>query len=409
MKRIETVRLYPTRTQFAVLAFILHMTRHLFNAALQQRKDAYRLRKVTVTFEMQYAELTSFRKGWLPFAHVYRECLDAVLHRLDLAMQAAFRRIQRGEKAGFPRFKAAARWNSIMFPHGNRALKFDEDQKRVYIPGLGYVKVRKGRPVPPFGRAWLVRKNGRWYAQFECERAAQPLPAVGVEVGLDRGVTVLLATSHGDLIDNPRFIEAARCRLARAQRKVSKKKRGGRNRRKAVGILARLHENVACQRRDHAHKVSRTIVDGNDRIVLEDLHLRNMTRSAKGTAENPGRNIAAKAGLNRAMLDAGFGMIAQLIVEKAESAARSVVYVDPRYTSQTCFSCGHVASENRSGIRFLCGGCGYAGHADVNAARVILKKAQLGPLASCAALADGKDPSTVPPPSGPRFTSLDAA
>ena len=227
MKRVETIRIYPTATQNGALDHALHVTRHLYNAALQERKDAYRLRKISVSVKMQYAELTALRHESISLASVYRECLDAVLHRLELSMQAAFRRLVRGEKAGFPRYKPAARWNSIAFPHGGRALKFDEEQRHVRIPGLGFVKLRKGRPVPPYGRAWLVRKNGRWYAQFECERAPQPLPRVGADVGLDRGITVLLATSDGELIENPRFIEAARCRLARVQRKVSKRKRGG--------------------------------------------------------------------------------------------------------------------------------------------------------------------------------------
>jgi len=230
--------------------------------------------------------------------------------------------------------------------------------------------------VPPHGRAWLVCKLGRWYAQFECERAVEPLPETAHAIGLDRGVNVLLATSDGDFIANPRHVGKARLQVERAQRVVAKRKRRGKNRRKAIDLLARIHEKVARQRRDYAHKVSRALVDANDVIVLEDLRLRTMTRSAKGSIEEPGRNVAAKAGLNRALLDAGFGMIAQLIAEKAESAARSVIYVDPKYTSQTCAACGHIAKENRSGLQFACVACSHVDHADVNAARVILQRAQ---------------------------------
>jgi len=143
--------------------------------------------------------------------------------------------------------------------------------------------------------------------------------------------------------------------------------------------------------------------------VLEKLQIRNMTRSARGTSEEPGRNVAAKAGLNRALLDAGFGMIAQLIAEKAERAARTIISVDPKYTSQTCAACGHVAKENRSRLTFACIACWHADHADVNAAKVILKRAQLEPLANCAALADSNDPRTTLPPSGPRLRLHDAA
>jgi putative transposase len=190
---------------------------------------------------------------------------------------------------------------------------------------------------------------------------------------------------------------------------VSKRKRRGKNRAKAVANLARVHEKIARQRRNYAHVVSRQLVDEYDTIVLEKLQVRNMTRSAKGTVEHPGRNVAAKAGLNRALLDAGFSMIAQLIAEKAERAARQIIYVDPHYSSQTCAQCGHVAAENRSGIRFRCIACGHADHADVNAARVILFRAQKAPLASRVALADGQDPRTTLSPSGPRLTLQDVA
>ncbi|MGZ3496136.1 MAG: RNA-guided endonuclease InsQ/TnpB family protein [Vulcanimicrobiaceae bacterium] len=163
----------------------------------------------------------------------------------------------------------------------------------------------------------IVCKRDRWYAQFECQREIVALAAAGA-VGLDRGVAVLLATSNGDLIENPRHIDAARLHLERAQRIVAKRKRRGKNRGKAVNALARLDEKVQRQRRDHAHKVWRHIVNAFGAIAPEKLQIRGMTRSAKGSIEKPGRNVA-KAGLNRALLDAGFGQIAQLIAEKAES------------------------------------------------------------------------------------------
>ena len=406
MKRIETVRLYPTAAQKRGLNHALHVTRHLYNAALQERKDAYRLRRVSITHKMQYAELTALRKESHHLKGVYRELEDAVLHRLDLAMQAFFRRRDRGEKAGFLRFRAAARWRQLEFPHGDRALKFDERQQRVRVPGVGNVKLRKGRPVPAHGRAWLVSKRDRWYAQFEVERPAQPLPATGRSVGLDRGVAVLIATSDGELIENPRYVERSRRKLERTQRIMSRRRRGGKNWKKAAAALARLREKIAAQRRDYAHKASRELVDRYDRLALEKLQVRAMTRSAKGNVASPGRHVAAKAGLNRAMLDAGFGLIAKLIAEKAENAGRQIVYVDPRYSSQECSRCGHIASENRSGIRFRCLRCEHGDHADVNAARVILKRAQKGPLASRAALrtATTQEPSYRRVDLGSRYT-----
>ena len=206
VKRIERIRLSPTPRQEDALGFILDVTREIYNAALQERRDAFRLRGVSISVKMQYAELTALRKPatWLDrrVAAVYRECQDAALRRLDLAMQAFFRRCKRGETPGFPRFKAADRWKQITFPHGDRALKFDAAQTKVTIPGIGSVKLRKGRTVPAFGRAWLVERNQRWYACFECERNVQPMPASNVTLGVDRGVHVLAALSDGTLIPN---------------------------------------------------------------------------------------------------------------------------------------------------------------------------------------------------------------
>jgi putative transposase len=394
MKRIEGVKLYPTRRQQTALDFILDVTRELYNAALQERRDAYRLRRVSISAKMQYAELTALRKpihrldGRL--AAVYRECEDAVLHRLDLAMQAFFRRVKRGETPGFPRFKSAARWKQLTFPHGERALKLNAAQTKVTIPGVGSVRLRKGRTVPAFGRAWLVQRPSGWYVCFECERNVQPLPATGVILGIDRGVHVLAATSDGTLIRNAAVGEKRKSATKRLQRDLDAASiyvGSGRGRRcinkrdpkriAAVKRLARAREREANARRDYAHKAARRIVDSADVIALEALKLRGMTGSAKGTAEKPGRNVAAKAALNRVVLDAGFGLLEQMIVAKAEEAARTVVRVDARFSSQECSRCGHVASESRRRRRYDCVACGFTCHADVNAALVIRGRGEL--------------------------------
>ena len=371
MKRIERVRLYPTPRQEGALRFMLDVTRELYNAALQERRDAYRLRGISIGMKVQYAELTALRKPMFRldtrFAAVYRECEDAVLRRLDLAFAAFFRRCKRGEVPGFPRFKPAVRWKQLTFPHGDRALKFDARQSRLTIPGVGSVRLRKGREIPAFGRAWLVQRSSGWYACFECERNVQALPATGVMLGVDRGVHVLAATSDGELIRNAAVGEKRKSAAARLQRDLDAASiyvGSGRGRRcvnkrdpkriAAVKRLARAKEREASARRDYAHKVARKIVNDADTIVLEALKVRNMTRSAKGTVEQPGRNVAAKAGLNRVVLDAGFGLLEAMIVAKAESAARTIVRVDARFSSQTCWTCGHCERENRRRRRFAC-------------------------------------------------------
>jgi putative transposase len=258
LRWLHKVRLYPTRAQERALFTMLRVTRELYNALLQQRRDAWTTRRVSLKSREQYRQITELRAVDPRFAWVYRECEDVVLHRLDLAFAAFFRRLKRGETPGYPRFKPASRWNQLEFSHGNLALKFDIVQGRVRVPGVGSVRLRKGRIVPEFGRAFLVTK-------------ATHKDAAG------------RVLNSGD-----------RVRMA------------------AVRHLARTKEREANARRDWLHKVSRTIVQRFDRIALEALRLRSMTRSAKGTHEEPGVGVRAKAGLNRALLDAGFGMLATL-------------------------------------------------------------------------------------------------
>lgn len=387
---MHKVRLYPNRAQERLLEHALHLTRNLYNAALDQRKYVWASRKRGVTAKMQYADLTALRAESAGDSAIYRELQDAVLHRLDLAYRAFFARCKRGEMPGHPRFKSDARWNQLEFPHGDRALKFDAEQRSVRVPGVGVLKLRKGRTVPEnFGRAFLVRKNGKWYAVFECKREVEPMAATGRLVGIDAGITTLIATSDGDFFENPRHCEGNRARVERAQRALDaatlKDVRGrpckasDPKRKAKLLALARAKEREANARRDALHKRSRELVERYDGIAMEALSLRSMTRSAKGTPENPGSNVRAKSGLNRALLDTGFGTLRQLIIEKAAWAARMVAVVDPRFTSQSCFKCKHVASENRDGIRFACAACGHTDHADVNAAKNILAKAEWPP------------------------------
>jgi len=374
LRWLHKVRLYPTCAQERTLIEALRVTRELYNAMLQQRHDPWTMRRTPISSKRQYAEITELRASDPRFAAVYRECEDAALHRLDLAFAAFFRRLKAGEDPGYPRFKPARRWNQIEFSHGDRALKFDATQRRMYVPSAGFVRLRKGRVVPEFGRAFIVLKNGRWYAIFEAHRRAEPLERTGRNVGVDRGIRILAARAtvvelHARRLDGLTEKDAAGRVLNRRDSQ----------RTAAARLLARARERAANARRDWLHKQSRMLVDRYDLIALEDLRLRSMTRSAKGTVEEPGRNVRAKAGLNRRLLDAGSGILGTLIREKAAHAARTVVSVDARFTSQTCAECGHVARESRKEAQFVCVRCGHEADADVNAASMILQRAESPP------------------------------
>jgi putative transposase len=383
MKARLLVRLYPTPAQERACEHVLLVTRRLWNALVGQRRDAWKTRRLNIRSQRQYRELTELRKDDEWFASVYRECEDAVLHRLDLAYQKFF------SGGGHPRFKGASRWNQFEFPHGNRALRWDAGQDRITIPGVGRVRVRKGRAriIPAHGRAMVYRRCGKWYALFDCEVERQPLPPTGRVVGVDRGVRALAATSDGELIANPRHGAELGRKIARAQRTLERRTvrdaRGrvlnaeGKNRAKALGALRNVWDRLKRVRRGYLHEIAHALVQRYDAIAFERLNLAGMTRSAKGTIEDPGRNVRAKTRLNYVMLDASLAMLRTLVGEKAVGAARLVIDVPAAYSSQTCSACGNVAAAARNGQRYQCvhPDCGYAGDADVNAARVIAQRA----------------------------------
>jgi putative transposase len=408
VKRMARVKLYPNHSQEAALGKALDICRQLYNAALEQRRDAWRTRRLSLTHYQQYTQLTELRQSDPRIASIYRELLDAALWKLDLAFAAFFRRTRRGEKPGFPRFRSRARYNCLEFPHGNRALTLSPTQRKVRVPGVGLVRLRKGRNIGVFGRAMIVRNARGWFALFECGRETKPQSPTGRRVGLDRGITTFAATSDGDRLTHPRLANRNQAQVARLARVVARRSRGGANRRKAVKMLARRHDRLRWARRDFLHKLTRSIVDSFDFVAIEALKVRNMMSSAKGTTQRPGSNVRAKARLNFAIADAGWTLFASMLHAKAEEAGRTVFEVDPHYTSQTCSGCGWVDAASRiSRAVFICTHCGSHLDADVNAAKVILKRAELaacgegrrvaGPQRSTKRTSAGADPVNAAP------------
>lgn len=373
MNRVFRYRIYPTAKQSVALEQMLRDHCDMYNAALQERRDAYRQRKHTVRYGDQSAQLKAIRADE-QYSRWSFSSQQQTLKRLDRAFAAFFARVKRGDTPGYPRFRSWQRFDTVTFIHGDGGA-FLADTSRVRMQGVGHVKVKQHRPVRGTVKQFSVTRQGRkWFVNVICAGVpAQVRPLTGAVVGLDRGVTHLLADSDGNFIPNPRHVRSAEKRLAAAQRDLARKKRGSRRRSKTAARVAALHRRVANARRDNLHKVSRVLVDTYDLIALEDLKVKNMTRSARGTLDDPGSNVAAKRGLNKSILDAGWSALAQMIQYKAESAGTDVVFVPAANTSRTCHECGHVAAGNRDGEVFACLACGHTAHADTNAARNILR------------------------------------
>ncbi|MFC4062567.1 RNA-guided endonuclease InsQ/TnpB family protein [Planomonospora corallina] len=377
MRRSFTFLLRPTSKQAASLAACLEDHRALYNAALEHRRTAYAKAGVSVRYGDQSAELKHIRADDLDGQGRWSfSSQQATLRRLDAAFRAFFARVKAGRTPGFPRFKGRGRFDTVTWPKDGDGCRWDSQPGHptaayVRLQGVGHVRVHRHRPVRGRVKTIAVKREGsRWYVILSCDDVpAEPLPATGAVAGIDMGVASLITTSDGEHIGNPRHLAASADRLANAQRDLARKKRGSERRRKAVARVAALHAKVRRQRLDYAHKAALALVRGHDVIVHEDLRIANMTRSASGTLEAPGRNVAAKSGLNRSILDAGWGVFLTVLAHKAESAGRELIAVNPADTSRTCAECGHVAKENRlTRAVFRCTACGHAAHADVNAA-----------------------------------------
>jgi putative transposase len=354
VSRCRTFRylLQPTGRQRAALEALRRAQCELYNAALEERRGAWDWERRSVTYFRQSAELSELR-ALRPEVLAYGVTVcRGTLKRLDRAFGAFYRRCRQGEKPGYPRFKSARRFDSVQWEDTN-GCSLKTEQRRLYLCGIGHIKVRLHRPIRGTPKAITVRREGRrWWVSVRCvDVPANPLPKTGRAVGIDLGVRFEVAT----------------------------KRRGSGRRARAAARVGALHRKVANQRKDFAHQLSRSLVNDYDLIVHEDLSITNMVRRPRprkdeGTGTYLANGARAKGGLNRSIHDAGWGQLLSFIAYKVEETGRELIAVDPRYTSQRCSSCGHIEAANRcSQTEFRCLACGHEAQADVNAAENILR------------------------------------
>ncbi|MGC8512783.1 MAG: RNA-guided endonuclease InsQ/TnpB family protein [Acidimicrobiales bacterium] len=381
MRRTYKFRLRPTARQHTALGACLDANRELYNAALQERRDAWRICRTGISYQAQSAQLSEIRTLRPDIAHWSFSSQQATLRRLNRAFAAFFRRVKVGETPGYPRFKAAHRFDSVEWPRDGDGCRWKPEVSRVYLQGIGEVKATVHRSVAGKVKTISIKREGRrWYLVLSCDEIpARPLEPTGKAVGIDVGIASFATTSDGVHIDNPRWARNAADKLARSQRVLTAKRRGSNNRRAARQTVAARHRKIANQRKDFHHKLARSLVTDFDVICAEDLKVKNMVARARPVPDldQPGQFLpngaAAKTGLNRSISDAGWAQFASILIAKAEEAGRQVIFVDPRHTSDGC-DCGHIARGNRvSQAVFRCQACGFTADADEHAARRILR------------------------------------
>lgn len=355
MKRTFRYRLYPTRRQADALNEQLAFACTLYNAALEQRRDWWRRGRST-GWVAQGRDLTQLRRAGMAPEGMNAGCQENVLRRVDRAYEGFFRRVRSGAKAGYPRFRSRNRYDSLTWRRGKAGGAAIRDG-RLRIQGIGHIKVRWHRDLPSEPLTTTVRRTGtgKWYVSFAVEIEPSPLPSTGQEIGVDLGVTNFIATSDGETIKGPRAYRDAQHKLRVAQRRLSRRQRGSHRRDKARRLVAQHHERIRAIRRDHAHKLARRLVNENDLIAVEDLRIRTLIHGP----------------LAKHVADQGWGDFIAFLHAKAEDAARVVVEVDPRNTSQVCSACGELTPKALS-VRVHRCSCGYEADRDVNAARNVL-------------------------------------
>lgn len=355
MLRTVRYRIYPTKAQQENIQRTLEICRWLYNLALEQRIVIYRQQKRHVTYTMQQNELPLLKKEYPFFKEVYSQVLQDVCNRLDTAFQGFFRRLKNKEKAGFPRFKGKNRYRSFTYTQSG----FQLIKNRIKCSKIGSIRLKQHQvPKGTIKTCTVIHKNGKYYVSLVYEVEQQPCPRTNRMVGVDVGIEFLATTSDGQFFENAKHLRKSEKHLKRLQRIVSKRKKGSNRRRKAVRLLAKVHERIANQRKDTNHKVSRALVNQYDVIVFEDLQIKNMVKSHS---------------LAKSIHEVSWRQLIQFTTYKAENADKLVVFVNPHHTSQVCSSCGQIVKKSLADRWHECD-CGCSMQRDQNAAINILNR-----------------------------------
>ena len=396
MKRTFKYRLYPTSAQATSLDWTLARCCELYNAALQERKEAWNACRrhpnfydpdwrrehaadYAVTYYDQANALPDLKRDVRPeYATIGSHVLQEVLRRVKKTFDDFFGRLRRGQTPGYPRYQSRTQYDSFTFPD---ASGWKLSGHRLTITGLGSVKIKLHRPVEGTIKTTTIKREGtHWYVCFACEVVVQHrIPATCEPVGIDLGLLHFATLSTGDTIENPRYLRASEKKLADKQQALSRKKRGSQRRTKAARTVGRCHRHVRNQRQDFLHKQSRSLVDTYETIIFEDLSPRNMSRRPRPKQDEQGNFLpngaAAKGGLNKSIADAGWATFVAMVCAKAESAGHvTVVFVDTHKTSQLCSGCKREGPHKDLSERIhTCPHCGLQLDRDHNAALNILR------------------------------------
>jgi putative transposase len=375
IRKAYRYRLYPTRAQADRLEWVLRCCQELYNAALQERRDAYRMAGVTVGYYAQKRALPGVKEERPEYRQIGSQVLQDVIQRVDRAFAAFFRRVRAGEKPGYPRFRSRDRYDSFTYSQAGWKLT----DGRLVLSGIGALKVRWSRAIQGTIKTVTIHRSAaQWHVCFSCVLdVPHPVPPDRPATALDVGLEYFATLADGSHIDNPRYLREAEEVLARRQRRLQTKKRGGRNRRRAKLLVATAHRRIRNKRQDFHHQQARKIVDAHGAIAIEGLRIKSMVRN----------HCLAKS-----ISDAGWNQFLTILTHKAEEAGVVVVVVNPAGTSQVCSGCGRRVPKTLDERWHTCPyeDCGLSLQRDHNSARAILDRAGLARAVACAPAAESQ-------------------
>ncbi len=341
-------RLFPKKSQKTKLKTVLDQARRVYNETLATCKAAWEERQETLSLYDTNKLLTGWKQDKPELKQAHSQVLQNAQERVDLAFKAFFRRVKAGEKPGYPRFKSYLRYNSFTFKQSGFELLEAEGlqshgtaNELLRISKVGDVKIKLHQPLEGEVKTLTIQRDrlGNWYACFSCIVQPKPLPVSGKVVGIDLGLTTFASLSDGREIERQRWFKQDEKDLKRVQRKVSRLPKGSPQRRKAIKALNHIHQRIANRRKDFAHKQSRKLINEYQFIAFENLNINGMKEDTFKT-------------ITKGIADVAWNQFVQFTQAKAEEAARSVVLVDPKNTTQQCSGCGEIVPKDLS-VRVL--------------------------------------------------------
>jgi putative transposase len=371
MLRVVKVRLYPNKIQKRLIYKTFGSCRFVYNILLDAKIKAYECRDSLSAYELK-KRLVPMKKaqdgGFLK--EVDSTALQNSILKIDVAYKNFFRRVRQGEKAGFPRFKS--KHNSHQsYQTSTASIK----ENKLYLPKIGEVKAifHRGEIKGKIKTVTVSCEANQYFASINYEDGLQETTGLnnGKSIGIDVGVKVFAYTSENEAITHINLKKEI-SNVIKAQKVLSRRKKGSKNRQKAKSKLARKHLKLKNKRNDFLHKITKKLSE-NQTIAVENLMIKNMSKKAKGSIDNPNMRASAKTGLNRSILQQSWGKFFELLEYKLKRNGGKLIKVNPKYTSQKCSCCGYISKENReSQAKFICKECGYSVNADYNASLNVL-------------------------------------